>query len=73
MMENPLRNIAPGKWRKAAYVLLLVVGTSITGAIAGYAALESDVPRWLIFTAAFYGSVTGPAWSIPASNIQRVR
>lgn len=72
-MDNPLRNLAPGKWRKVFYVVLGIIGSSITAAIAGFAAIDSDVPNWLIFTAAFYGSVTGPAWSLPASNIQRVR
>lgn len=72
-MSNPLRNIAPGSWRKVFYVVLSSIGVSITGAMAGYGAIEADVPRWLVFVAAFYGTVTGPLWSVPASNIQRVR
>jgi hypothetical protein len=70
-MTNPLKDIAPGKWRRAAYTVLAGVGASLAGLMAGYGAVGADVPKWLIFTAAFYGTVTGPAWAVPASNVSR--
>jgi hypothetical protein len=70
-MNNPLTDIAPGKWRRIGYFVLTVVGVSIAGTMAGYGAIDAEVPRWLTFTAAFYGTVTGPIWAVPASNVSK--
>lgn len=70
-MTNPLHNIAPDKWRRAGYIVLASVGVCITGAYAGFAAIGSVAPKWLVFTAAFYGAVTGPVWAVPASNVRK--
>lgn len=68
-MNNPLTGVAPGKWRRIAYSLLGLVGLCIAGSMAGFAAIATEVPKWLVFTAAFYGTVTGPLWGVPASNV----
>jgi hypothetical protein len=68
-MNNPLTGVAPGRWRKVGYIAFAVVGVTITGLTAGFAAIESEVPKWLVFTAAFYGTITGPVWAVPASNV----
>lgn len=70
-MTNPLKEIAPGKWRRIAYVVLASVGGGITATFAGFTAIQVEAPDWLVFTAAFYGAITGPAWAVPASNVQR--
>lgn len=70
-MNNPLKNVAPGKWRRISYAVLATVGVGITGTFAGFAAIGVDNPKWLVFTAAFYGAITGPAWAVPASNVRR--
>jgi hypothetical protein len=38
-MTNPLKDIAPGKWRRAAYTVLAGVGASLAGLMAGYGAV----------------------------------
>lgn len=70
-MSNPLRNIAPGRWRRVGYITLTSIGLCITGAYAGFAAIGDAPPKALVFVAAFYGAVTGPLWAVPASNVTR--
>lgn len=68
-MSNPLKGIAPGKWRRMAYIGLGVIGTAITATFAGFTAVQVEAPNWLVFTSAFFGAITGPMWSVPASNV----
>ena len=70
-MNNPLTEIAPGKWRRIAYFILAAIGITLAGLFAGYTAVEVDIPNWLKFSAAFYGVVTGPLWTVPGSNVSR--
>ena len=70
-MSNPLTDVVPGRWRRIGYAALFVIGTCISGAMVGFAAISHDIPDWLLFTAAFYGSVAGPAYAVPASNVSR--
>lgn len=69
-MNNPLKEIAPGKCRRIFYTMLAGVGSLIGATTAGYAAIQQQVPDWLIFVGAFFGVLTGPVWAVPASNVQ---
>lgn len=69
-MTNPLREIVAGRYRRIAYVILASVGTTLAGLTAGYAAISQAVPDWLLFSSAFFGVITGPAWTVPASNVR---
>lgn len=69
-MSNPLTDVLPDKWRKISYAALFAVGSVLTATAAGFMAVDGSIPTWLVFSLAFYGSVTGPLFAVPASNVK---
>lgn len=70
-MSNPLKNVVAGKWRRRAYIALGTIGSLIAATFVGLTAAQIEAPTWLIFISAFFGALTGPAWSVPASNVSK--
>lgn len=69
VMSNPLTDVLPDKWRRIGYAVLFVVGSLLTATAIGYTAVGT-IPTWLVFSLAFYGSITGPLFAVPASNVK---
>lgn len=70
-MTNRLRNIVPGDVRRVAYTVLSTVGVGLTGLNAGFTAIDGVPPTWLVFTSAFYVTVSGAGFAVAGSNVDK--
>lgn len=67
--SQPVAEILPAKPRKRIYVAFATVSAVIGGGLAGYAAIATTAPTWLVFASAFV-NVTGTGLGfIAAANV----
>jgi hypothetical protein len=70
-MSNPLRDLVPGDVRRIGYTVLSTIGVGLTGLNAGFTAVGGTIPTWLVFTSAFYVTVSGAGFAVSASNVNQ--